>query len=221
MVDVADLLSRPPSTTEDKDLFAFKFLKSTWKSYFIRSQLWKKQTGLSRQTGFAVGQFLRMLKLSPKYHEAMISVIIRDFGFRVKKVERWQDDQSFCEGVKEGLRHDMPDAREFSPLIMAADSAERSRTPTPDSDSDKSSMTVQEETSTDTMMIDDGNNSVLLKELQFTATFAGLPLAYEMELCESEAGIKVQDVKVRIPLALSSRTVTWEMEILMKINESV
>ena len=147
-VNVFYLLSRPPAISSDHDIFAFKFLKHIWKSYFTRSQLSKKKTTLSHPTGTAVGQFLNLLKLSDQYHEDIISTIIRDFGYKVKSDEIWQKNEDFCRGVQEGLAQEVPEEREFSPF--PAMSMTKARTPSPRSDSEQSSVTVQKNSDSST-----------------------------------------------------------------------
>ncbi len=242
VVNVADLLSRPPSTPDDKDIFAFHFIQNAWSGYFVRHELYEKKTPLSYSTGFALGQFLKMLKLPELYHESAITTIIRDFGFRIRKDDLWQEDQVFCKGIQYGLKSDLPKKRELQPISGTSVAQKKQisnstqtkseqkaapikpRVPSPHSDSTSTSVTVQTEpgdTFSDVIMTDDRDHAIQRTETQQQAIFADLPQAYELECVMCGYTNTSEHIGIGSHGALASSTVSLEIEILMKIQDKL
>ena len=243
VIDVADLLSRPPSTPLDEDVFAFRYLKQTWGGYYVRKQLSKKQTLLTYWTGVALGQFLSILDLPGYCHECAITAIVRDFAFKIKKNEQWQENQFFCDGIKEGLRRGVPEQEDLPPIETTSNAQARTHTMSEvdadienfyssisDSDSDRSSATItgqdvkmadSGDTSLDAMMVDDDDDGLLQgTETQEADILTGLPEAYELEM-ELEGAATVESRRFSSLIDCGSCLATLRIDMLVSVQHSL
>ncbi|KAL9634916.1 MAG: hypothetical protein Q9164_003792 [Protoblastenia rupestris] len=103
IVAVQDLVRSPPSIPSDPDPFLFRLLPETWQRLYIRIQI--RQNGylmLSYYGGSAVGQLIRLFGLPELYLIDAVTCIVKDWQFKTRKHEKWQENVIFCKGVRLG-----------------------------------------------------------------------------------------------------------------------
>ena len=247
IVDVHDLLNRPPLCLNNNDVFAFKTIKETWCVYYVRRELCKKKLTLSYLTGFAVGQLLTMWKAPEAYYECAVGIIIKDWAFRLKKHEQWHTDEGFCKGIQEGLQYGPPELRQdlpkqAQPVVKGGKRPGSSKgnlvertTPTElstvsqDTTSVTSHIAPQKQATSPagSKLIRSGKlldaiitdrDQTQRSKAQEDEVFAGLPAIYEAEIKEFEDRVQPQNTKWQAYEAPSGLTITYEIEILMEIK---
>ena len=86
--------------------FCIEIIGSSRSSTSARNQIKKAHTPLTLDTGKAVGNFLRALRIPRKHLDDAVYSIITDWCFNAARGGTWRKNHAFMKGVREGFRTD-------------------------------------------------------------------------------------------------------------------
>lgn len=101
---VNELLLALPVLPSSNGPFYAEYIRTTRSTSEARSRMKKVETPLTQDTGRAVGQLLRMLRISTSHLENAIYSIISDWKFCGWQRGVWRRNEEFMDGVQQGFR---------------------------------------------------------------------------------------------------------------------